>query len=340
VGFGSKNPALHYGTEEAVMKNSWLWDEVDIKSLIANGVQESLTLDYKRCDSLQKSEGKKREISKDVSAFANSAGGTIVYGVEEDKHLPTGIDMGYDPHDISKEWLEQVINSTIERRIDSIQIKEISLSGPKAGKSIYVVHIPQSLRAPHMAADNRFYKRFNFESVAMEEYEVRDVARRLAAPDLYIAFRHEGTTLVIDPSSEPPRYQAITVQAVVGNKSPAATVFSLFTWCVDARLRGGTSPKPDNSVLIDGKSRPVFSTVMEWRGTLRLPIWEAIVYRLGDVSISLPTSSGPYYLFWEAHAPEMQRKAGVYRLGIDKAVLTLQEDRLDWGFEKEVYRQV
>jgi len=34
--------------------------------------------DYKACDSLGKNDGKKKEISKDVSAFANSAGGLSV----------------------------------------------------------------------------------------------------------------------------------------------------------------------------------------------------------------------------------------------------------------------
>lgn len=137
------------------------------------------------CDSLQKTDGKKKEISKDVSAFANSAGGTIIYGVEEDKHFPTSIDNGFDPRDISKEWIEQVINSTINRRIDGIRIKEIALSGAKNGRSIYAVSIPQSRRAPHMAADKRYYKRFNFESVPMEDYEVRDVSRRLESRSLH-----------------------------------------------------------------------------------------------------------------------------------------------------------
>ena len=60
------------------------WKEADILLLITNGVKESLELDYKQCASLQKADGKKKEISKDVSAFANSAGGTIVYGMIED----------------------------------------------------------------------------------------------------------------------------------------------------------------------------------------------------------------------------------------------------------------
>jgi len=87
------------------LKPPWEWDEASIRELIASQVQESLTLDYKSCGSLARTDAKKREISKDVSAFANSAGGTIVYGVVEDKHVPTEIDVGYLPTDISKEWL-------------------------------------------------------------------------------------------------------------------------------------------------------------------------------------------------------------------------------------------
>jgi hypothetical protein len=33
-------------------------------------------------------------------------------------------------------------------------------------------------RAPHQANDYRYYKRFNFESTPMEDYEVRDLMRR------------------------------------------------------------------------------------------------------------------------------------------------------------------
>ena len=39
-----------------------------------------------------------------------------------------------------------------------------------------------------MARDHRFYKRFNFQLVFMEEYEVRDVSHRDEAPDLSLEF--------------------------------------------------------------------------------------------------------------------------------------------------------
>lgn len=161
------------------MKEPWEWTEDDILSLIKNKVRESTTLEYKACDALAKPEGKKKEISKDVSAFANSAGGAIVYGVTENAaHEPEYIDVGYDPSDISGEWLEQVINSNIERRISGVIINTIALPKTHPGKVLYVVYIPESNLAPHMAADDRFYKRFNFQSVPMKEYEVRNLMRQ------------------------------------------------------------------------------------------------------------------------------------------------------------------
>lgn len=165
------------------MKPSWQWDESDLLSLIADRVQESIDLDYKQSEALEPvTDSKKNELSKDVSAFANSAGGTILYGVAEDKRLPVRLDSGCDPRIISREWLEQVINSRIHRKIDRIRINQIDLMGASPGRVAYAVHIPQSTRAPHQAGDKRFYKRYNFESVPMEEYEIRDVARRTSKP--------------------------------------------------------------------------------------------------------------------------------------------------------------
>lgn len=150
------------------MKPPWEWNEDDVLSLISSCVPEDLNLEYKRCDALINTEGKKIELSKDVSSFANSAGGTIIYGMVEDTttHLPTNIDTGYESTSgINQEWLEQVINSRIKPRIDGIRIKPISLNKTNPGKSIFVVNIPQSAKG-HMASDHRYYKRYNFRQVS------------------------------------------------------------------------------------------------------------------------------------------------------------------------------
>ena len=73
-------------------------------------------------------------------------GGEIVYGVLENQHVPTAIDLGYDPFDISKEWMEQVINSKIQRRVDGVIINQVQLTTHEPGKVLYVLSIPQSMR--------------------------------------------------------------------------------------------------------------------------------------------------------------------------------------------------
>ena len=145
----------------------------DIDQLIATQTQESLHLDYKDSRAIDKS--KREEISKDVSAFANADGGTIIYGVTEKKHLPVAHDNGVDHNRYSREWLEQVINSNINPRVDGIQIIPIHVSNDN---SIYVVGIPKSFQGPHQAADKKYYKRFNFQSVPMEDYEINDIRSR------------------------------------------------------------------------------------------------------------------------------------------------------------------
>ena len=56
----------------------WLWDEDDLLELVKDQVQESLNLDYKDSRALDKTPQKIAQLSKDVSAFANSAGGVLI----------------------------------------------------------------------------------------------------------------------------------------------------------------------------------------------------------------------------------------------------------------------
>jgi hypothetical protein len=136
----------------------------DLQRLIDDEIQESLTL------------------CKDVSAFANSAGGQIVYGITEEGHLPSGIDGGVDPQEISREWIEQIINSNVQPRIRGLTIKAIPLDGDLTA---YALTIPPSTTA-HQAPDKRYYRRFNFQSVAMDDYEVRDVMNRSSSAEPFI----------------------------------------------------------------------------------------------------------------------------------------------------------
>lgn len=156
-----------------------------VQSLIKNNIEESINLDFKSAEALSKIDSKKKEISKDVSAFANSNGGVIIYGIDEIDHKASSISF-VDGNEYTKEWLEQVISSTIQRNIPNLKIFPIRKEG-LITQTVYIVQIPESMEAPHICKDKKFYKRYNFESVAMEEYEVRQLYNRKVKSKLQLS---------------------------------------------------------------------------------------------------------------------------------------------------------
>lgn len=166
------------------------YDKAYLESLIYKKIEESSNLDYKAPDALSRADAKKAEITKDVSAFANSAGGKIIYGIREysddaRKHLPEKIDP-VNQAEYSKEWLDQII-SQIQPPIDGVKIIPIHV-GPNASDFCFLVEIPQSGTA-HQAKDLRYYKRRNFKSDPMEDYEIRDIMNRRKIPDVQAKVR-------------------------------------------------------------------------------------------------------------------------------------------------------
>jgi hypothetical protein len=154
----------------------------DLNSLITNEIEESINLDYKSAKSLDKSDRKKTEIAKDISAFANSDGGIIIYGINEENHKPK--DFSYVNGDLlNKEWLENIIDGNIQQRISGIEIFPIRIDN-LIEKTIYIVKTPSSMHAPHMSSDKKFYRRFNFKSVPMEEYETKLLYNRSSKAEI------------------------------------------------------------------------------------------------------------------------------------------------------------
>ena len=171
------------------------WSEARLQNFITSEIEESLTLEYKSAEALDRNETKKKEITKDVSAMANSAGGILIYGISEHsqidkRHLPEKI-TPVNRTEFPREWVEQIIQA-IRPRIDGISIYSVNLSTGETDV-VYVIEIPQSHTA-HQASDNRYYKRFNFQSVPMEDYEVRDVMFREQTPDIVLNFLVEVTS--------------------------------------------------------------------------------------------------------------------------------------------------
>jgi hypothetical protein len=169
-----------------------MWDLERIQRNITDKVEEDLHLDYKGAGSLASTDGKKAEIAKDVSAFANSDGGTILYGVLEfqdpqKSHLPEKID-AVDRNVFSKETLENIINSRISPKIHGIKITPITIGDEKDNKVVYAVEIPKGTTA-HQSSDKRYYRRLNFQSVMMDDWEIKDVINRTTVTNVEVLFR-------------------------------------------------------------------------------------------------------------------------------------------------------
>lgn len=160
------------------------YTQSDLDDILATNTEENLNLEFKGAESLKKTDGAKNEISKDVSSFANADGGIIVYGISEKDHIADSYDF-IDGNDFTKEQLEQIIHSRIHRNIEGVIIEPIRID-EDFRKTIYVVKIPASSKAPHMAHNHKYYRRHSFNILEMEEYEVRSMYSRPAATSLKI----------------------------------------------------------------------------------------------------------------------------------------------------------
>jgi hypothetical protein len=204
----------------------------DLQRLVDEEIQESLTLDYKASPSLARDDKPRNELCKDVSAFANSAGGQIIYGIVEEDRMPIKVDNGSD---LSREWIEQVIDTHVEPRLDGLVITPVPVG---SGRHAYVLTIPQaSGRAPHQAPDKKYYKRQNFQSVPMEDYEIRDALRRATTPELYVDLSFAGGDKAhVEFAAQAERSKPITLSVIVRNRSSQPAYYALVQVGIDADL--------------------------------------------------------------------------------------------------------
>jgi len=152
----------------------------DIQRLIEDGVRESKTLEYKEALPSGSDEDK-REFLADVSSFANTSGGVIVYGLSEarDKEgnklgfpLPSikGLEKFSADDDIRR--LENILRSGLDPPINSLIFNSLEVEG----KTVLLLGIGRSLFAPHMVDHKnhtRFYSRANTSKQQMSIDELR-----------------------------------------------------------------------------------------------------------------------------------------------------------------------
>jgi hypothetical protein len=216
--------------------------KADLQRLVDEGLEESLTLDYKASAALSRTAAAPNEMCKDVSALANSAGGQIVYGIEEDKSAkPTRVDEGVEDPKVTREWIDQILNSRVQPRMHGIRTDRIDMENGRFG---YVISVPPTQSGPHQAPDLKYYKRFDLQSVPMHDYEIRDVQRRATTPELYtdITFDARQTSIRIDPNRAVPN--TVVLHCTLKNRSHTPAYHVVVDFLIDYDLPPAFSLQP------------------------------------------------------------------------------------------------
>ncbi|WP_431998581.1 AlbA family DNA-binding domain-containing protein [Streptomyces fungicidicus] len=125
--------------------------EDDLQRAVDSQIPESVDLDWKK-DFYPGTEAGKKELAKDVSAMANTAGGMVVIGVHDGNqdyahHL--------DPVDPvpgrGEEWIRSVLANWIQPVVPNVGVRVVR-SAVKEGKIYWVLTVPPSPQAPHAVA--------------------------------------------------------------------------------------------------------------------------------------------------------------------------------------------
>ncbi len=209
----------------------------DLQQLVDEGLEESLTLDYKDSRALSREGKNPDEMCKDVTALANSAGGQLVYGIEEDTitKKPSRVDDGVTDPKITREWIEQILNSRVQPRLTGITTTRIDMDNGQYG---YVISVPQSQAAPHQAPDKRYYRRFDLQSVPMHDYEIKDIMRRATSPRLYVKFSFEGSDRThFDYKANEEISKPVLLIGTLGNLSPQPAHYAMIKVGIPAGIQ-------------------------------------------------------------------------------------------------------
>lgn len=316
------------------MKNPWEWQEEDLLSLIQQQRMESVDLDYKACGALigkdQSKPGGKDEISKDVVAFSNSTGGTLLYGIKEnDQHLPVDLDNGFDPIEFSEERLEQMINSRVQPRIDGLRINRIPLK-TRPGKVAYAVYVPQGKTA-HQSWDKRYYKRFNFQSVPMEDYEIKDVNRRIIAPNLKLLWKKVEA---IQATNRFMHSVETKLNARIVNSALTPAEHVLILIFLDSKIKVISHEEMEHvgqtEISIDGEMKMlnIYSYIWAIQSGHKLPIFQSappITVLNRGIRIGLPKNENRFVIGWDLRSPGMSPAAQLSYLSLTEGELSIEE---------------
>ncbi|MBD3407049.1 MAG: hypothetical protein GF411_13100 [Candidatus Lokiarchaeota archaeon] len=188
------------------------FDEInsdDIKELVEECVFENRYLEYKRTLPGKLEEGKrhlkfsnpqKEEFLADVSSFANSYGGYLIFGVGQNKNQLSLNPIRCSDTDAIIRQLEQVIMRGLDPRVNGIQIREI-LMDSSSSEYVLIMKIPESWQSPHIVwfgESGKFWRRVSGGKDQMDVKGIREAFLLTERRTTQIAkFREERVRMIM-----------------------------------------------------------------------------------------------------------------------------------------------
>ena len=137
-----------------------------------------------------------RELSKKLafaaSGFSNTGGGLFLAGVDATGNADGGIPLHIGRQDL-RDWVDQVIHQVLPHpNYEVVMIEDAQGRGTiNNGHAVLAVIFSESLQAPHMAPDNRYYIRAGAHTVGANHFIVEAIwaKRNTSSPRITHTFR-------------------------------------------------------------------------------------------------------------------------------------------------------
>jgi hypothetical protein len=188
-------------------------------------------------------------LSREITAFGNSAGGVIIIGADEDNDRCISALSPVADASKTDSWIEDGLLPRVSPPI-SFDVQTLDVEGGR----IFIINVPASPAAPHQASDRRYYARRLYRVDPLLAYEVDDIRRRVEASPLRVTsslwfesglinfrIKNEGLSPVFDVSMsvEGIKSEDIAKQWTPGLNRPYTEPFKVIHPDSDLSFLGG-----------------------------------------------------------------------------------------------------
>jgi len=163
-----------------ILENVFKTTQADLDLLISERAPEGPHLDFKRELPATWNEKAKQDLIADASAFANSGGGDILYGMDEDDD---GCAKVLVPQQFNQDdgavQIQNILRDTVEPRMPGCQVHPVKVNVNGIEGFAVVVRVPQSWARPHRVKTNQhFYFRDGKQKRPLDVPEIRGMFLR------------------------------------------------------------------------------------------------------------------------------------------------------------------